>query len=132
MKRKSYPTDLSDAQWEIIEPLIPNPEKKKSGRPRQYTVREIWNAIFYILRSGCSWRMMPHDLPPWNIVYCYFRQWRIDGVFEKINDALRDQCRIDSSRDVEPTAAIIDSQSTKTTETKEERGYDAGKRSQRT
>ena len=83
MKRLSYPTDLTDKEWAIIEPLIPPPSP--GGRPRSADMREVLNAIFYVLRGGISWRMLPHDLPPWKTVYHYFRAWRIEGVWEDIN-----------------------------------------------
>ena len=87
MKRKKYSTDLTDDEWQILESLIP--EAKPGGRPREADMREILNGIFYVLRSGCAWRMLPHDFPPWQTVYHYFREWRINGVWEQINKALR-------------------------------------------
>ena len=114
-ERKAYPSDLSDAEWEQVEPHLPK-RKSPRGRKREHSLREIVNAIFYVLRSGCSWRMMPHDLPPWKTVYHYFRLWRKDGVWEEINAILRTELRVASGRDPEPSAAIIDSQSVKTTE----------------
>src|ERR671935_2385573 len=91
-QRKAYATDLTDAEWQKIEPLLP--AAKTGGRPRVHPVREILNAIFYILRAGCTWRLLPHDLPPWQTVYHYFRLWRKDGTWEQIHDALRAEVRV--------------------------------------
>ena len=112
--RQSYPTDLTDTEWSQISPLVPQP--KSGGRPAKYERCEILNAIFYLLRAGCSWRMLPHDLPPWRIVYHYFRSWRDDGTLQCIHDALLAQVRQMEGRDPTPSAAIVDSQSVKTTE----------------
>ena len=114
MSRKAYPTDLNDKEWAVIEPYVPKP--KTGGRPAEHSRREIINAIAYVLRSGCAWRLMPHDLPPWSTVYDYFRQWRIDGTWERINTALREKLRTTIGREAEPSAAINDSQTVKTTE----------------
>lgn len=110
--RKPYPTDLTDAQWQLIQPLIP-PEKP-GGRSRTIESREIINAIIYILKSGCDWRMLPHDLPNWKIVYHYFQRWEKDGTWKKLHDVLRGKVRKRSGKKAKPTAAILDSQSVKT------------------
>jgi putative transposase len=112
--RLSYPTDLSDKEWALIKHLVP--DTKPGGRPEAYPKREILNAIFYLLRSGCSWRMLPHDLPPWRIVYHYFRTWRQDGTWRVMHDLLRGDVRVAVGKRRQPSAGIIDSQSVKTTE----------------
>ena len=112
--RRPYPTDLSDDEWEILKPLIP--EAKPGGRPRAHQPRELLNAIFYVLRGGCAWRLLPHDFLPWQTAYHYFRAWRIDGTWERIHSTLRERIRLQEGRRVSPSAAIIDSQSVRTTE----------------
>lgn len=114
VRRKAYPTDLTDKEWSILEPLLPAP--KPGGRHLKYSRREILNGLFYIVRSGCSWRMMPHDLPDWQSVYGYFRVWKKDGTWERLNQFLVQWLRVESVRMPEPSAAIMDSQSVKTTE----------------
>jgi putative transposase len=114
MSRTVYPTDLTDAEWAILEPLVPAP--KPGGRPTKYPRREIINAIRYVLRTGCAWRLLPHDLPPWQLVYHYFWVWRREGIWEEMHNALYIRVRQAAGRESTPSAAIIDSQSVKTTE----------------
>jgi putative transposase len=106
--RKPYPTDLSDVEWNYIEPHLPAP--KGHGRPRTHDLREIVNAVFYVLKSGCQWRLLPHDFPRWPTVYHYFRAWRIDGTWERINRSIRERLRVRLKRDPQPNAGVVDSQ----------------------
>ena len=125
-KALRYQTDLTDAEWAVIAPHLP--PVYRTGRPRSWPMREIVNGIFYVMRAGCPWHLLPSDLPPWGTIYRWFAKFRDDGRFEKINHALVMADREQSGRGASPTGAIIDSQSVKTTEAGGPRGYDAGKK----
>ena len=109
-----YPTDLTDAQWRTIAPLIP--PAKPGGRHREVDMRAVINGIFYIVRAGCAWRMLPKEYPPWGTVYYYFARFKKDGTWQRIHHALRTRVRVQNGRNPQPSAAILDSQSVKTTE----------------
>lgn len=114
MTRRRYDTDVTDAQWHLVESLLPL--AKPGGRPRSVNLREVVNGILYVTRSGCQWRLVPHDLPPWGTVHYYYWRWRKEGVWQRVHDTLRDKLREREGREKSPSVAIVDSQSVKTTE----------------
>lgn len=113
-KRSGYDTDLTDAEWELLAPRIP--DAKPGGRPEKYSKRDIVNGIRYVARTGCAWRLLPNDFPAWTSVYHYFRKWRKEGTWKNVHDRLRGDVRVEAGRERQPSAGVLDSQSVKTTE----------------
>src|SRR5437764_5072428 len=125
MRPRRYDTDLTDKQWALVEPFLPRP--KRMGRPPA-DLRAVLDAVLYLNRTGCQWRLLPHDFPPWSTVHTWYRRWRSDGTWDRLNDALVPQVRGQAGREPTPRASAVDSQSVKTTEMGGVRGFDGGKR----
>ena len=125
MRTQRYATDLTDEQYALVEPFLPKP--KRTGRPPA-DLREVLNAIFYLVRSGCQWRLLPHDFPPWSTVHTWYRRWRTDGTWARMNEALRQQVRVAAGRHPSPRSSAADSQSVKTTSQGGAHGFDNGKK----
>jgi transposase len=116
MRRTSYPTDLTDAQWALVRSAMPPAKNGRTGSPRRYSLREIWNAIFYQAKNGCTWRALPHDFPPWPAVWQQYRRWRDNGTLDAVHEVLRTRVRQKEGRAAQPSAAILDSQSVRVAE----------------
>jgi putative transposase len=127
--RKKYPTDLTDDPWQCLEPFLP--ADKPKGRPREIPLREILDAYGYVLRAGCSWRMLPHDFPPWQTVYSQVRRWKHDGLWPRLRGRLAEELRLAEGHPPEPSAAVLGSQTVKAGNHAGQRGYDAGKKNHR-
>lgn len=125
---RCYPSQITDAMWAVIEPLLPARDPRRGGRPRIYGDRPVLDAIFYVLRSGCQWRMIPHDLVPWWTAYRWYRTWAADGTWDAVHDRLRELARIAAGKDPHPSAAVLDAQSVKSSEGGQARGVDMGKK----
>ena len=125
---RCYPSTITDEVWSVLEPLLPVRDPHRGGRPRTYGDRLVLDTIFYVLRSGCQWRMTPHDLAPWGAAYRWYRSWEADGTWDALHDRLREQVRRAAGRDPSPTAAVLDAQSIKSSEGGQQRGFDAGKK----
>ena len=123
-----YPSSVTDEVWAVLEPLLPVHDPHRAGRPRVYPERLVLDSVFFVLRTGCQWRMVPHDLVPWSTAYRWYRTWTADGTWDAVHDRLRDQVRIAAGRDPAPSAAVLDAQSIKSSEGGADRGFDAGKK----
>jgi putative transposase len=126
-RRPAYPSDLTDSQWSLLEPLLRDRDPGGPGRPATVDLREVVNALLYIKQTGCPWRYLPHDLPPRSTVHDYFEQWTADGTLEAVNRHLRERSRRQAGRAAQPTAGIIDSQTAKSAEATQDVGWDGGK-----
>ena len=115
-RRSAYPSDLTDAQWALVRAALPPARRGGTGRPRTYALREVWNAVFSLSRNGCTWRALPHDFPPWPVVWDHFRRWRDNGTLARVHAARREAVRVRAGREPTPSLVVIDSQSVKTTE----------------